>query len=283
MTAAAENLERLWIQYRLGESHKILVHVLERRTEGREKLLRHHRNGEVVRTCEIDLRAEMDQLLHGCSILEVGFRAGMLDDFDGRCQRTLYPYLIDSSVRRYFEYRYPLRLPAKLRERIERGKVRSEEPREPAWFARLLRLDASFRDPGLDRFLSVVDDFEYGDLNFDSLRELARDRDLLLDAVATPRFDRSPEKEALAGLERFLFFCRDLNNVIETAPSPSLTTAAFYLYRYWFRIRSGRLEEVVSSALSSLNESAGDIDALPERNSLHDLFERAQATRRQRD
>lgn len=127
----------------------------------------------------------------------------------------------------------------------------------------------------------MVDDFWFEGLGFDDLKSAAGNRDAIIAAVTTPRADRNTLQEALAGLERFLLFCRDLDELLATG-NPIAAEAAFDLYRYWFDIRHGELAEVVDSALSAL--LAADVtnytQQLPERTSLAALFERAKRTKR---
>jgi hypothetical protein len=253
--------------------------VLDMPIHARAHLLRNHREHGVYNGTEITRRDQMDDLLHGCGIIEVGFRAGVVEIDTPEFAARLLTVLQDPAVRDYSENHYPLRLPRHLRSRLERRSVGDDLPPQTAWFARLLSLDRSFQDSQLDRFLRLIDWFNYSGLNFHNLRETARERAALLDAVATPRDDRTATQEALAGLERFLFFCRDLHHLMDAAATPDLAQSAFDLYRYWFDTRRDELQEVVDNALTALAvDDEAVLEDLPERRRLDALFQRAAET-----
>jgi hypothetical protein len=77
--------------------------------------------------------------------------------------------------------------------------------------------------------------------------------DQIIAAITTPPEKRRKLQSTICGLERFLLFCGDLKRVIDAFEGrPSLQTAAFQLYQYWFRVRGDNLGLKMRKALSAL-------------------------------
>lgn len=269
------NFDDTWRSQDLNRLLRAITPIMQVTARKRDRLLRHHRDETVDDDDEMDLRAEMDLFLHSCSMLEVGFKAGVLADPNGRSIELLRPVLADEAVAAYYgPKRYPLVLPSEFLKRLDSKELTPDEPYEPAWFAKLVALNDRFRDPQLDDFLMLVDSFEIDDFDFSDLKAVAGSRKAIVTALVTRHDDREIEQRALVGLERFLFFSGDLAELMAGAPAGDLEDAAFNLYRYWFQSRRrSNLAGVVDDALAAL--SGGPVERLPERRELQSLFERA--------
>jgi hypothetical protein len=271
-----QNFEATWRSQDLDRLLKAIAPIMRLSPKKRDRLLRDYRVAPFDDDDEMDLREKLDFFLHGCSVLEVGFKAGVLSDPEDRCLKELRPVLSDPQVQLYFgPDRYPLVLPGELLARLTTKGAQPEDRFEPAWFGKLLAMNDRFRDPQLDDFLSLVDSFWIEGFHFQKLRKIATDRDAIVKALITPQADRKIDQRALVGLERFLFFCADLVDIIAEAPRADLGDAAFNLYRYWFSDAvSDNVDEVVEGALNALADG-GSLARLPERKALRNLFARA--------
>lgn len=286
--ARRENLEDVWRLYRIDALLAALTPVLTLAPATRDELLRDHRIRPVRNSDEIRIRDTLDSLLHACSLLEVGFECGALADPELRCCGTLAPLLRLQEVRDYYDQRYPLTLPLRLLQRIDAKNLVPESDFQASWFAELLNLDASFRNDQLRTFLRIVDGFRYNrvnggvrntDIDFESLEALVRSPDLLILSVMQPLETSSRTQQALVGLERFLLFCGDLRQLLDSAQEPVLADGVFHLYRYWFAERRGALAHVVDDALAALTAKGTNLSLndLPERAALESLFNRVKA------
>jgi hypothetical protein len=274
-SARQNNFKDIWRSYGIDKLLTALRPVVAMPPEQLDWLLRHHRTGSIRGKFEIQRRDAVDNLLHACGILEVGFQAGAVAVAEGSFMVELASVLRIEQVRAYYIERYPLALPSKLLLRIDVQDLQPEASYLGSWFAELLNLDATFRDGQLATFLRIVDGFHYGIVNFGHVRALARGKDALIKAITKPRADRSRAEEALAGIERFLLFCDDLLQLLTEAGDPVLEDAAFQLYRYWFVARRSALAEVVDDALTALMSSSAllsDREELPEEMALKALF-----------
>src|SRR6185436_6870389 len=73
-----DNFDQVWRIYGFDEKLADLAPVMARSASERDWLLRHHSVAKMTNRDEIRLRATLDALLHGCGVLEAGFRAGAL-------------------------------------------------------------------------------------------------------------------------------------------------------------------------------------------------------------
>ncbi|MBB4112758.1 hypothetical protein FHT80_002077 [Rhizobium sp. BK226] len=245
--------------YRFERWMEALAPLFAMSAKQRDWVLRHHAVADVTSASEISTRQSLDALLHMCGVLNAGWCAGALSEIDlQRIPRELWKLLKLREVKDYYSKRYPLAYMPDFLARAGSNITRSGQF-APSWFASLLRLDANFRDPRLTEFLLVVDGYwlDNDTVNFPSLVAAVADPGKIIDAVTTPRDQRSCLQSVICGLERFLTFCEDLQDIIEAAPNrETMQRSAFQLYQYWFTVRDEELLTVITKALDTLKSTA---------------------------
>jgi hypothetical protein len=271
------NFEDVWRGYNFNRLLAAFEPVGALEPSERGELLHRYRIGYIIHSDEFRRRDQLDDLLHACGVLEVGFAAGVLADPEGRCQEALAPVLTMPEVRNYSLGAGPFPLIARLSQRIASGDLMPNVEARADWFAALLGVDSALREDDLRALLTIVARYEYDGANFGDLKRLARDRDALLEAVTTPDEDRSRTQQALAGLERFLFFCDDLENLLGQADDAWLEQLTFQLFSRAFTASPTALPGLIDDALSALSgEQEFQLSAAgPERQALENLVLRA--------
>jgi hypothetical protein len=256
---AEQNFDQVWRVYGLDKRLKTVRQLFDMPRAARARLLRDHREEGISSPKEWKFRDALDFALHGASMLEIGFAAGVLADPRRRVEARIVPLLKLPEVRTYFEDHYPILLPSQLLLRYHpaAGPTRSTEP-ELSWFGSLLAMDARFHDDQMDIFLSIVDGYVFEDddveIDFAAIRRAAKSPKRLIRAVMRKRPERSALDYALAGLERFILFSSDLTELLAAPVRPALADAAFNLYRYWYAARSKELGKATQDAIVALSE-----------------------------
>lgn len=252
------NLAQVWNLYRGKKRMAELAPVAQMAANDRSRLLRHHETADIDSEIEIHYRQRLDKLLHLCGILEAGWCSGALAFPDPPIPAELDAILSLPEVCTYFQNTYPLAHMERFLERIHAKRV-TPFYFEPTWFAALLRLDANIRDKKMVDLLLIVDGYWSGEINFRSLVTAVQQREVIIEAITTPRDLRSPLQLAIAGLEAFLLFCDDLQELLDRVESKKeLQEAAFDLYRYWFLVRGEELKSILKKAIAALSDFNDD-------------------------
>ncbi|MGO6788700.1 hypothetical protein ACCS70_18765 [Rhizobium ruizarguesonis] len=266
--AAIENFSQVMVQYDIAKLSSRLDILKSLKSQELGHLLRHHDQEPVTDEREIMTRAELDSLLHGLSVIEIGCLAGVLPEHPAVAE-AVTALLRLPEVSNYFTQHYPLTLPAKLLERVWEGSRRSTDP-DPYWFGRLLALDGTFSRSAMRYFLMFVDGFWFEEINFGHLSRSLQSHESCLRAIATPHRERTALQKGIAGTEQFLIFCDDLVSLREETAHDALRESLLELYRYWFRIRSTRLLDILLMARENFPPAPGDGMATSEQ--LRQLF-----------
>lgn len=274
------NLNEVLVLYRAAALTEALAPLATMTPRERDWVLRHQTDADIEDEQELYLRQTLDDLLHTCGVLNAGWCAGALSEEERPLiLRNFFALLKLKEVRAYFGERYPLLHMEPFLQRAG-GNLPRSLLFEPSWFAALLRLDASFRDSRLSDFLLVVDGYwlDSYTIHFGTLKEAVQDGAQIIDAVTTPSELRTCLQGVIGGLERFLIFCDDLQDILDAASEkPDLQEAAFQLYRYWFAVRGEALNDIVDRTLLTLTQL--DCHDLVERgaiqHSISRLFQRA--------
>ncbi|MFS8049216.1 hypothetical protein [Rhizobium sp. BR 314] len=217
----------------------------------------------------------MDELLHGVSILEIGYLSGVLA-YDAELLKVARHILELKEVQTYFREYYPLILPDLFLERTL-GNRATMENADPYWFGRVLALDLTFEGGDMRYFLQMVDGFWIEGIDVEQLSIAFEDKERCLKAIATPKEDRTVLQKGIAGTEDFLFFCDDLIALRGATRDEALRTALVALYRYWFVVRKGWLLKVLLRARASFPRRRGD--GMPTVAELRQLFSAAASVR----
>ena len=212
---------------------------------GLDRLLRHHRDGE-VQGPELELRAAIDDLLAFHSVVEVAAILDLLPEPLPRAfAKPALRELEQPAVRRYYEGHYPMPLPGLLRQRL-RGEQQRKEwgaalPLDS--FNRFISLsDRVDADVGVKLFLSLLDDFtwttptEQDPVTWGRLLAILGDREKLLPRLAVPGAERGIVERALYGFGGFLTFAFLFHTFLEAhAGAPLFQSAAWHYHAYWFQ------------------------------------------------
>lgn len=275
------NLDQVRVFYRAAALTEALAPLAAMTPRERDWVLRHHTTADVEGEGELYLRQALDELLHMCGVLNAGWCAGVLSE-EGwpRIPRDDLLTLLElEEVRTYFGERYPLLHMKPFLQRLG-GNLQRSLLFEPSWFAALLRLDASFRDGRLDDFLLVVDGYwlDSNNVHFGTLKDAVQDGQQIIEAVTNPWDERTCLQGVIGGLERFMIFCDDLQDLLDAASGKAdLQEAAFLLYRYWFTVRGEVLNDIMDRTLLTLTHLDSDdlVDRGAIQHSVSRLFQHA--------
>ena len=133
-------------------------------------------------------------------------------------------------------------------------------PRQIAALQRILELDTRFiRNPEVQVFLALADDFQIRGYTREHLFQVVSDPAQLAERLARPREQRDILDDALRGLRGFLFLSDGLYRALGTLDGDSrFQSTLWHLFGYWFSERSGA---VVPSVLQILDRfDAWDAD-----------------------
>ncbi len=273
--AEQENLEQVMTRYKIQrrlEQNGVLRDLSARK---RAELLRDYHTKSIDDKGEIRARRHLDELLHSLSILEIGYLCGVLA-YDAALLKEARQILELKEVQTYYREYYPLILPELFLERTL-GNRAAAESADPYWFGRVLALDLTFEGGDMRYFLQMADGFWIDDINIEKLAHAFEDKERCLQAIATPKDNRTVLQKGIAGTEDFLFFCDDLITLRASTQEEALRTALVALYRYWFVVRKGWLLKVLLRARSSFPRRRGD--GMPTVKELRQLFSAAASVR----
>lgn len=226
-------------------------------------VLRHHKQRPVTDDREILRRDSIDALLDFCSMLELASLAGYVDPTR---QDTLTKRLLTAldmfELRQYYERFYAIRSPTLLRARLT-GHSRDEATNTSSHLVtQFLSLDRRFRsDNNLRTFLLLLDDYTLEGIAIEHLRHaLTTDPTSLSSSVLLRPSERSPLAQAVLGFGTFLTFCLELDRLLsDERLSPTVASACWHYYNYWFvriRVRIGTLTSEALAQFAAWVEAA---------------------------
>jgi hypothetical protein len=236
--------------------------LLEQNPAHLAHLLRDHEVEQVEDWKELQFRDDVDTLLHGYAILEIGFLVGLPVPSEERgLRRRMALELGAVALRRYYERYYPLRLPEALRLRLDgelalRVEATEGGPDPEAIFRSFVTAVRNRRDDDdIEMFLWFLDDGFEAEEGLPDLRALVASPHALAASLAKPPVLKSPVDHAAAGLLRYVEYCGRLLGLLERAAAyPLLQSALWHLESYWFshRAASERVPDLVTRAIGSL-------------------------------
>lgn len=203
-------------------------------------LLRFHKPEGVFDPIEVDQRQTFDYALQAYSQLTVALVAGYVPaDLGKEPRREIESFLGREPVRRYYEEYYKVLLPSLLRLHAN-GKGRlPQESGDLAWgaFQWFVRFSGRFeKDPNLETFLNLLDNYNYGDLNIQTFLNGLSDPSVALAGVVKPPDLLTRKDRAALGMLRFMTFCKELDPALKAMAEVPLTqSACWFHYAYWFK------------------------------------------------
>jgi tetratricopeptide (TPR) repeat protein len=223
------------------------------------RLLRYHSPVGVYEDEEKKRRGEMDDLLNGCSVVEIAVQIGFIAPPDGQeFWLALRQILENRQVEKFFAKHYPLPLPQLMQLRLKGANLNCLRPTadRTASFMEFLALDQRFQrnhnNNDLDQvmFLDLLDDFYVEDYDFDSFVRDLKQPSKLVQAVLLPPAKRNFSQRMLNEFTLFIQFCFDLYAVLSRLNNqPLLQSAIWSHYSYWFQIIGEELHEQLGKAL----------------------------------
>jgi hypothetical protein len=213
-----------------------------------ERTLRSHRKAPIVRKAEIDIRDNLDELLAGCSLLEIlSYLSPDPPDLPAALVQTLQTTLMHPDVRRYYEHNYPIVLPQLFRDRLL-NRLPASYHNAPApnpgassaCLVTLLDLDRrQSQDQPLVMFLALLDGYRMnGWWLEDVLKEMsskeALARVLQRDAETPPGEPREPLAVALEGFDSFLRYAEELHDLLLRTEGELHGSLAWLAHSYFY-------------------------------------------------
>jgi PAS domain S-box-containing protein len=223
------------------------------------RLLRYHSPVGVYENEEKQRRGEMDDLLNGCSVLEIAVQIGFVPPPDGQdFWLALRQILENRQVENFFAKHYPLPMPQLMQLRLKGATSNCLRPtaERTASFMEFLALDQRFQrnhnNNDLDQvmFLDLLDDFHVEDYDFDSFVNDIKQPNKLVQSVLLPPAKRNFSQRILSEFTLFIQFCFDLYTLLSRLDNqPLLQSAIWSHYSYWFEIIGEELHEQLGKAL----------------------------------
>jgi hypothetical protein len=227
------------------------------------RVLRYH-DDPVSDPDEIRFRALIDLWLGQAGLIYLAWLCGYIPDPaampDAGLPREI---LATPALRQYYEEHYPIAIQWLFLLQLEgRLKLACETSVSGAGaFERFSILYERFRDDqDLHVFLNLLDGFEYGRTNTQSVVESFKDPERVALALARRADQITYLDRGIVGMVRFLTFCHDLDRLLELcAGMPVVQSAFWFFYAYWFHEYSDVAEksmEAIDNAVKAA-ESAG--------------------------
>jgi hypothetical protein len=247
-----EDLSRFYFFESPARNAVAQLHFMMKNNQDRQlrQVLRHHDEGSVDSPKEIDARAAVDRLMSCCGVMEIASLTGFVGDLPEDMFGFL-PILENRHVRRFYEVKYPSRLPQLFRARLEGRNRASEKDPSNSCMLTFLELDRGFVENLEDRtFLRMLDSFQIGGFDFDDVMKLIEDPALFADHLLIAPEERDARSYALYEFGLFMEFSFGLKKLLElTASRPLLQSEIWSYYGYWFEIMGKQLRDNLDEAL----------------------------------
>jgi len=229
-------------------------------------LLRDYREREVDSPTEIELRADVDDLMICCDILEIAIAAGFIGMPNGtHFWVTTNDILENPQVQQYYMKFYPLKLPQLLRFRL-RG-LYEQVADDPNALVRpvmqFLAMDKRFMKTLNDGYLlRMLDAFEIKgikDWDFEDIVKIVGQPEEFVRRILLPPEKRDIPDQALHEFSLFLQFSFELHALLnELNEFPLIRSEMWSHYGYWFEIIGDEVKDQLGIALSQfLNWTPG--------------------------
>jgi len=261
------NLYDLRKRFLLGTSARDAGKILQNARMGRNswdlrKLLRHHRNGGVTDSTEIDLRDSFDMLLAFYGLVEIAsIIAYVPNPLPIEFQRVARFDLSQEVVLKYYAVNYPLLLPQLLRRRLDSEQAlqesgsQSDLSQATSIFSRFLGLEERFRrESDLELLLRLLDSFYFDDYDIsDVVAAVRKPKEFMKRLTKKPR-DRDVLDDALQGFVKLLAFCWELDALLKSAERFLLLQSTMWHYHaYSFKIIRTEFTKNINSAVRSFS------------------------------
>jgi hypothetical protein len=217
-------------------------------------LLRDYRKRGVRDPKEIELRAAVDALLIGYSVMEMAALSGfILPPDDSTFWKEAETILTNHQMRCYYVDFYPVQLPQVLLLRLQ-GRHSATESSSRILIESVLQfleLDHRFmRDLNDSHLLRMLDSFWYGGVGFPAIVALIGRRDDFLRSILVPPEERGLCDQVVHQFSLLMQFCFDLQALLDhLAKHKLLQSEIWYHYSYWFGIIGEQMQSQLGEAL----------------------------------
>ena len=217
-------------------------------------LLRDYRERAVRDPKEIELRAAVDALLIGYSVMEMAVLSGfILPPEASPFWKEAESILSNNQMRRYYVEFYPIRLPQLLLLRLQ-GRHTATEAQSPTLIGTLLQfleLDYRFmRELNDSELLRMLDSFWYGGVGFPHIVDLIASKDEFVRSMLRPPEERDLRDKVLHQFSLFMQFCFDLQALLDRVDKhPLLQSELWHHYSYWFGIIGQQMQRQLGEAV----------------------------------
>ena len=243
-------------------------------TLGLEHLLRDYQQGEAIPDEETYQRDAFDNLLAYYGVLEIACLIRYVPEpLPRELAETVLWNLSQPAMVRYYKEFYPVLLPRLFQMRLlEKWTLHEEVGEDPSPVHRLFNEFLSLenvqrKDEAIDTFLWFLDDGWKGGYSItDTLDQLWNPEELISRFVKPPP-DRNALDLSLRGLQNFVTFCVDLDDLLDrSADYRFFQSAQWYYHAYWFeRIRDkvgDRINTAFERILHWSPKDKGEAEAL---------------------
>jgi Dyp-type peroxidase family len=241
---------------RMHESQVQLSHLLRDHTKDREGITRQE---------EIHQRNAFDALLEFYSIMEIAslihyVPARLPEDFS----ETARWNLSEPMVKRYYEEFYPVLLPKLFLSRLKQElslheKLLADPMPVHRLFVEFLDIVSRVRDDeALKTFLWFLDDGRRDGYGIEDTLAVLGNPEQYLERLLKPPTERNPLDLSLQGLQGFLAFCLEFDDLLQRShPYPLFQSAQSHYFSDWFENIREKVDRRVNRAIQAfLNWSA---------------------------
>jgi chaperonin GroES len=224
-------------------------------------LLRDHKI-EAIADAETHQRNAFDFLLAYYDILEIACLTGYVSvPLPREIASTALKNLAEPALVRYYEEYYPILLPTLFRMRLQGKWTIREDVADGSTSGHLLfneflgLVNVQRNDDAMETFLWFLDDgWIDGYCLNDTLLQL-RNPSQLVDRFLKPPPDRNALDLSLRGVQSFLTFCIDLDDLLQrSAGHPLLQSAQWYYYAYWFKCIQEQVGSTIDKVITQISQ-----------------------------